>query len=120
MVLISLCGKTGFLHRFRFHLLFNKVINTDKNIFNNFATSMGKMEGIAEKFSSLEAVRRISSFLDGDFSSLCIKGLYGSSKGIVLSSAISGASSSRIHLVISDTKEGAEYIFRLPLPPLQR
>ena len=54
---------------------------------------MGKMEGIAEKFSSLEAVRRISSFIDGDNSSLCIKGLFGSSKGIVLSSAVTLASS---------------------------
>lgn len=110
MVLITMWGKTGFLHRFPFHLLFNKVINTDKNIFNNFASSMGKMEGIAEKFSSLEAVRKISSFIDGDNSSLCIKGLFGSSKGIVLSSAITLASSKHIHLIISDTKEGAEYL----------
>lgn len=69
---------------------------------------MGKMEGITAKFSSLEAVRKVSSFIGGKDSSLCIKGLFGSSKGILLSSAMELCSSSFIHLVISDTKEGAE------------
>ena len=73
---------------------------------------MGKMEGIAAKFRGLEAVRKVSAFMDMDKdegnASLCIKGLYGSSKGILLSSAMELASSSLIHLVISDTKEAAE------------
>ena len=73
---------------------------------------MGKMEGIAAKFSGLEAVRKVSAFMDRDKdednASLCIKGLYGSSKGILLSSAMELASSSLIHLVISDTKDAAE------------
>ena len=73
---------------------------------------MGKMEGIAAKFSGLEAVRKVSAFMDRnkdeDNASLCIKGLYGSSKGILLSSAMGLASSSFIHLVISDTKDAAE------------
>lgn len=71
---------------------------------------MGKMEGIAARFGSLEAVRKVSSFIDGGNSSLCIKGLFGSSRGMVLSAAIGGCSSRHIHLVISDTKEAAEYL----------
>ena len=108
--LIKLWEKCRFCTLEIYPFIFHKVINIDKNNCTIFARQMGTMEGISAKFSSLEAVLKVSSFIDGENSSLCIKGLYGSSKGIVLSSAIAEASSSRIHLVISDTKEGAEYM----------
>ena len=73
---------------------------------------MGQMEGIISKFSGLEAVKKISSFIDepSSGSSAVIKGLFASSKGFFLHSAVKNSSSGHIHLIIEDSKEAAEYM----------
>ena len=73
---------------------------------------MSRIEGIAGKFDSLEVVKRLSSFIEnsqkGD--SVVIKGLFGSSKAFLLSSAVKNSGCGKIHIVVEDTKEAAEYM----------
>ncbi len=73
---------------------------------------MGQLEGIISKFSGLEEAKKISSFIDDPSlgSSAVIKGLFASSKGFLLHSAVKNSSTRHIHLVVEDTKEAAEYM----------
>ena len=73
---------------------------------------MGKMEGIISGFSRLEAVKRISLFIDEKKagSSALIKGLFASSKGFFFCSAVKGCVSSHVHVIVEDSKEAAEYM----------
>ena len=73
---------------------------------------MSRIEGIAGKFDSLEVVKRLSSFIEGSKKgdSVVIKGLFGSSKAFLLSSAVKNSGRGGIHIVVEDTKEAAEYM----------
>ena len=70
------------------------------------------MEGIISGFSRLEAVKRISLFIDEKKagSSALIKGLFASSKGFFFCSAVKGCVSSHVHVIVEDSKEAAEYM----------
>ena len=73
---------------------------------------MGMIEDIVGAFSGLEAAGKVSLFIDeeNNHSSVLIKGLFASSKGYFLCSAVRKSSSGHIHIIVEDSKEAAEYM----------
>lgn len=69
---------------------------------------------INDTFRQSETVLKIAGFLNADgsdsYNGRCvIKGLYGSSKGYFISSAIESSSRKYIHIIIEESREAAEY-----------
>src|SRR5574344_283983 len=71
---------------------------------------MSEKEGTEVIFHNAEIAEKLAEYLSNEEQKRClIKGLYGSSKGYVMSSSIARASLSNIQIVIEDDKEAAEY-----------
>ena len=71
---------------------------------------MSEMAGTDIIFRNAEITRKLADYLNRREDKRCIlKGLYGSSKGYVMSSSLATSSIGGIHIVIEDNKEAAEY-----------
>ncbi len=71
---------------------------------------MPEKEGTEVIFSNAEIVKKLADYLSNETQKRClIKGLFGSSKGYVMSRALKLSSKNNIQILIEDNKEQAEY-----------